>query len=310
VIKRHQPQQSKGTIWLACDLGNRGKYGLNTAMQRAGIDRAGVKIVSPHDDIRPGPKDVLMPLGEYALRAFGVGFGIDYHRGYVSRNEWDGHYIMPSYDPGWVVQGNWNYEAVLVHDLQRAEEITRKGYYPRWGKYLLDPTPADALRWVESQLADPHAYVSYDIETPDKGEREDKVEADASYKIIRVSFSMRPYTGMSVWWGGPYMAAIKAALENQHEKIGWNSKLFDDPRLRHNGVSLDGELHDGMTAWHVLHSDLDKGLGFVATFMCPEQPRWKHLGKVKGKEAFYNAVDSDVALRNTLRTFEELRRAG
>lgn len=298
-----------GRIVLAGHIAEskRATYELNRAVQRSGVPRDQIVIADPYDLPSLTHRDVVMPLGEGPLRALDVGFGIDYHRGYFSRDI-RGHYILPSYDPGWIVQGNWNYEAVLIHDLQRAQEVAVSGYSPRWGQYLLDPSPADAMRWAEAQLEDAHCFVSYDIETPDKGEREDKVEADASYNIIRVSFSTREYTGMSCWWNKNYLPAIKLMLENDHPKIGWNSKKFDDPRILHAGVGIGGERHDGMVAWHVLHSDLEKSLGFVATFMCPEQPRWKHLSQVRGKEAFYNAVDSCVALRCTLRTFDELRR--
>ena len=102
------------------------------------------------------------------------------------------------------------------------------------------------------------------------------------------------------------MAAIRTLLSSPHPKVVWH-KAYDVPRVEYNGVSVKGDVHDGMVAWHVLNSDLDKGLGFVATFLAPDQPRWKHLSREQ--PAFYNAVDSDVALRITLATFDELRAA-
>jgi hypothetical protein len=63
-----------------------------------------------------------------------------------------------------------------------------------------------------------------------------------------------------------------------------------------------------MIAWHVLHSDLPKGLGFVATFTCPHQEEWKHLNSAR--PAFYNATDADVELRSMIEIEKSLRADG
>jgi hypothetical protein len=58
----------------------------------------------------------------------------------------------------------------------------------------------------------------------------------------------------------------------------------------------------------VLHSDLPKGLGFVATFTCPEQGEWKSLsGRAP---ALYNAIDADVEARSMTVIEAELRASG
>ena len=56
---------------------------------------------------------------------------------------------------------------------------------------------------------------------------------------------------------------------------------------------MNGPIHDGMVMWHLLNSDLRKGLGFVATFYCKGLPRWKHLAATE--PAQYNAVDAYAA---------------
>jgi hypothetical protein len=63
-----------------------------------------------------------------------------------------------------------------------------------------------------------------------------------------------------------------------------------------------------MIAWHILHSDLPKGLGFVATFTCPWQQRWKHMSH--SHPGLYNCIDADVELRSMIRIEEELRKNG
>jgi hypothetical protein len=63
-----------------------------------------------------------------------------------------------------------------------------------------------------------------------------------------------------------------------------------------------------MIAWHILHTDLPKRLGFVATFTCPWQPAWKHLSG--SRPAYYNAVDADVEWRSMDFIEQELKRTG
>jgi DNA polymerase I-like protein with 3'-5' exonuclease and polymerase domains len=154
--------------------------------------------------------------------------------------------------------------------------------------------------------ADPSVRLSFDIETPGKDEDEGTVD-DISYRIDRIGFSYRGYEALSIPWAPPYMAAIHTLLSSPGEKVVWN-KDFDVPRIEAAGVPIPGRIHDAMVAWHILHSDLPKGLGFVATFTCPWQPAWKHLSHAK--PAFYNATDSDVEGRSMEVIERDLRAEG
>ena len=69
---------------------------------------------------------------------------------------------------------------------------------------------------------------------------------------------------------------------------------YDIPRVRHQ-MTVSGSNHDGMLAWHVLNSALDKRLGFVAPFYAKDARMWKHLSG--SQPAAYNAQDADMALR-------------
>ena len=244
-----------------------------------------------------------MPLGNVPYGVFSDGGkGIIGARGYPF--PWRNTVVLPSIHPSYIQRGNANYSSILIHDLQRAVQLAQDGWHPCQTKYLLDPTPEAADAWVDRALADPDAYVSFDIETPDKQESEDESELRMDGPIIRISFSMAPYHGLSVPFTKKMRPVIQKALASPHRKVVWNA-AFDVPRLEAKGIHIAGEVFDGMIAWHVLHSELPKGLGFVATFLCPDQPRWKHLSR--RLPAFYNAIDSDVALRITLGTFKLLR---
>jgi uracil-DNA glycosylase family 4 len=257
---------------------------------------------------------VLVPMGATALSSLLGRKDILDARGYVWDQGPGGALVYPTVHPSFILRGNGNYGTVFIHDLQRAVEVARDGWHPApTDHYLLDPTPADALVWVEEYLRvlerDPHTYLAYDIETPynDADKEEGSLEdEDASYTILRIGFAYRPGAALSIPWNGSYLAAISRALGSPGPKVVWNDG-FDSPRIRAASVPICGPVHDGMVAWHVLESDLPKSLRFVSSMLLPNQGPWKHLSKER--PAFYNAVDADVEGQLIHVIFEKLREA-
>lgn len=259
--------------------------------------------------------NVVVPMGNVPLFAFTQRKGILKARGYISTE--GGRLILPTVHPSFIQRGQSKYSAAFIHDIQRAVEIAQHGHTPDQPRYVLDPSPMVALQWAERyvrELSREHIYLAYDIETPGKGDDEGLLESDdldelldKSYFIWRISFAYHPHEALSIPWTPEYLPAIRLLLESGGDKVVWNGE-FDNPRIRYNGVMINGTIHDGMVAWHILHSDLPKGLGFVATFTCPNQPAWKHLSHQQ--PAFYNATDSDVELRSFLAIMEELKVTG
>jgi hypothetical protein len=256
---------------------------------------------------------VMVPLGPRAFSATGFFGRIDHARGYIW--ERNGQRFIPTYSPAYIQKGNAKYSAAFINDLQKAVELARGGMPPQVLDYTLDPTPMEALRWAleyrDALLVDPSIYLAFDIETPGKGDDEEDADTDPdapdrTWNIERVGFSYRPLEAISVPWAPEYRAAVSLLLGSDGDKVVWNAG-FDVPRLRRAGIDIRGTIHDGMVAWHILHSDLPKRLSFVATFTCPWQPAWKHLSG--SKPAFYNATDADVELRSMLKIEEELKRA-
>lgn len=310
---------------------------LNNAMTRAGLDRSKIPILNavwcqpPQNQLSGKPyfipatthcrhfhldpelrrlkPKVIVALGGIAMHSLIGESGIEEARGYPVWSSKYNCWVLPTLHPSFIRRGQYPKEAFLIHDMQRAVDIAQNGWAFKWGDYLLDPTPQEALEWARTQLAlYPDAEISADIETAGKSGKEDDLDlADGSYAITRISFSLADYTGMSIPWASPYMPAIRLLLENDRDKIWWN-KSYDVPRIRYNGVKIGGRQIDGMIAWHVLHTDLPKDLGSVTTILSPEQPRWKNMAQ--SRPAFYNAVDSDVARRNTMRAFKALKEAG
>lgn len=255
---------------------------------------------------------VIVPLGNVPTAAL-LGFkGILQRRGYPYQV--GSHVVIPTLHPSFIQRGQAKWTAAVINDLQKAVSVATSGYQPIFKAYTLDPSPLEALRWAEEFERDYAAgkcrYLSFDIETPGKSEDEDELDdegKDQTWRIERIGFSYRAHHALSVPFEPLYFAAIRKLLSAGIEKVVWNAG-FDVPRLRRAGFDINGIIHDGMVAWHILHSDLPKRLACVATFTCPEQTAWKHLSGAQ--PAFYNATDADVELRSMEAIERDLRGGG
>ena len=257
---------------------------------------------------------VIVPMGNVPTGFLLGKKGILTNRGYVY--QWNGLHVIPTVHPSFIQRGAAKWSAPFINDVQKAVELARTGMPPQFTNYLLDPSPLGALQWAQDYraylAAHPSTYLAFDIETPGKGDDEEDIDTDSdapdrTWNIERIGFSYRGLSALSVPWAPEYMAAIRLLCESGGDKVVWNAG-FDVPRIRRSGVALNGTIHDGMVAWHILHSDLPKRLAFVATFTCPWQPAWKHLSGAK--PAFYNATDACVELRSMMVMEAELRKTG
>lgn len=256
---------------------------------------------------------VLVPMGNVATGVLIGRKNILTNRGYI----WPGPgetYVIPTVHPSFIQRGQSKWSAPFINDLQKAVELAQAGLPPQVTTYTLDPSPMVAYEWASEYLRvlqqDPSTRLAFDIETPGKDEDEDDLDLgydDKTYFIYRIGFSYRGLHALSVPWESAFIPTIKRLMGSGGDKVVWNAG-FDVPRIKRAGVSINGTVHDGMVAWHILHSDLPKKLGFVATFTCPWQPAWKHLSGAQ--PAFYNAIDADVELRSMEVIESELRRAG
>jgi uracil-DNA glycosylase family 4 len=260
---------------------------------------------------------VLVPMGKVANGAFLGRRGILQSRGYISEDRTgSGLYVLPTVHPSFIQQGMSKWSAAFIQDIQKSVELAAEGMPPSWTDYCLDPSPSVAYQWAqayrEALRVDKSLMLAFDIETPGKPEEEDELDTsddlpDQTWNIWRIGFSYRGLAALSIPWEPPFFAAIRLLLESDGDKIVWNAG-FDVPRVKRAGFNIGGTIHDGMVAWHILHSDLPKRLAFVSTFTCPWQPAWKHLSGAK--PAFYNATDADVELRSMEVIKRELQRVG
>lgn len=283
----------------------------------AGLDKSSIKritIKEGHQGVPFPTSGTVVTMGQQAFGAMSLTGSLDKNRGYLVQR--DCLNIIPTVSAKFVQRGQSKLSAAVINDLQKAAKIESEGVPLVFRSYLLDPSPLAALQWAESYLLalrqDPSIYLAFDIETPGKPSDEEDLELDddnhdRTWTIERIGFSWKGHSALSVPFEPPYFAAIRALLNSTGPKVVWNAG-FDVPRLRHAGFPIAGIIHDGLVAWHILHSDLPKSLKFVATFTCWYQSAWKHLSG--SSPAFYNATDADVELRSMLKIEEDLKRSG
>ncbi len=158
-------------------------------------------------------------------------------RGYFFRSDRYSTWIIPTVHPSYVMRGKTSWAQVLIHDIQRATEVARDGYYYTDGDYLLDPTPTKALAWVEEfeevWEKDHELFLSCDIETPQKGSDEEELDLEDGndYIILRCGYSYRDYSGLSIPWGGMYSSIHQRLLGHPCTKLWWNGCPTPDQKI-------------------------------------------------------------------------------
>lgn len=280
--------------------------------QEAAVDHC-----SPYldDVIRVHHPRVIVALGGIAAKRLipDLPVGITEAAGYVFWSEKYNAWILPTIHPSFIMRGKTAWAQVLIHSLQRAVIIAAEGLAVPKTDYTLDCTPEEAHKWVDEFEAyakeHPEAYLSTDIETPGKDADEEDLDLEdgSDYVILRCGYSYKQGHALSIPWDGLYRLVHERLLGHQISKLFWNGS-YDIPRLLSQGVVINGAMHDGMDAWHVLNSDLKKSLGFVTPFFYHGFPMWKHTSNEQ--PAWYNAADADTAGVNMRGTVELLKKHG
>lgn len=260
---------------------------------------------------------VILACGNIALKASGGLSDILINRGFPIPSRF-GIPVIGTLHPSFLRRGAMGYMGVLMHDLKFAVALAQSTPLTRFWSPVLwreveytmrnteyyDPplytqwaTEQDANDFLRRVTDEPSAMVAYDIETPfshTKGEDEsDELEGENS--IISIQFSMARETGIFLPWREPFIEYATRILASGNPKIGANNWRFDDPRLRENGCTLAGVLHDLRWAWKHFQPDLSGALQFITSFYAPEMGPWKHLAKARPQ--WYGIRDVDALMR-------------
>src|ERR1700684_209975 len=250
---------------------------------------------------RTQPK-AIVPMGNVALRRITGCSGIERHHAYYMSTPY-GIPAIPTFHPSYILKGNAKLSGLWCYAVKRALDVALKAERPKQYDLLLDPPLDEARRYLYKNLDKP---LVCDIETPMSDDVEEDERDDASYTIVRISFSNRAGTAISLPWQPPYISLIKEVLHDAKELVFWNQN-YDLPRLRANGCDIGARVVDAMFAWHWLQSDLPKALGFVAPlFVCVEP--WKQMANQE--PARYSALDSAITMDTYLGIKAQLESEG
>ncbi len=243
------------------------------------------------------PKSILA-LGDLPFETLTGSHGVTSLRGYVFPTRFGP--VVGSYAPEYIRMGKLPLADVFRMDLRRAISTARHGI-PTFAKaYTLNPTYKEVFSYLENYRAAGRPPLAFDIETPwskiDKDSilGDPSIEDDASYTILRISFSFAPGKAITFPWSHPYIGVAKLLLSDPGDKLVWNQH-FDVPRLSAAGCTFGGPIYDGMDAWHFLEPSLPMGLKYCATFFCPDMHAWKLESREQPE--WYSCADSDVLLR-------------
>lgn len=223
-----------------------------------------------------------------------------------------GVWVLAADHPAFIMRGNHNLVPTLQFAAKRCVEIAVDGLTQDRPFYLLDPLAEEFEQWAQQYLkVAASSYLSYDIETPHKqGSNEEHIakEDQIDYTILRCSFCYEPGNAVSVPWKAEYLPTMHKLFGSGGALVGWNNQLYDDPRIKAQGIQMNGDILDAMMGWHVLNSALPKSLGFVTPFYWKTTSMWKHLAN--SAPSFYNAKDADAALRCWLGIQRDLKNNG
>jgi uracil-DNA glycosylase family 4 len=272
------------------------------------------------DRVKP---QVLVALGDTALGALTERRGIQKHRGFIFLGP-RSIPVIPTFHPSYLLPGRTQGElakdrptrftVATLWDLMRAKDMATSGEPFRRlpQRYLVDPSPGSFTEWARGYQnawtnRGPAVLLTTDIETP--GKQAPNPGPILEQPITRISFAFEAGVAVSVPWRFDYEASIRALLGTPGPTTGWNSFGFDLPILEHalGEPPLRGPHYDMMRAWHVLQSDLPKGLEFVASFFSDLLP-WKHLSGTE--PGLYSATDSDAQIRISYGVREALQPNG
>lgn len=248
---------------------------------------------------------VVLTLGGTATREIlqlpAADFSIKDWHGCVTRDPTDRFWVVPNFHPAHLVRGAHALMGVAVRDVSRAKLVRDYGWEADRPDIIVDP-PVEWFRaWADEYIAaatrDPSIWMAVDTETEEKLETTDEGElkpgARTSNEIVRYNFSMHPDQGVSVPAVGPYLEIVAKILGFAGVKCFWYRK-YDLDAIQRAGIIVRGTCLDFMWAWHVLQSDLPRGLGFVAPLFS-NFGAWKHRSRTEPGP--YAAIDGFQTLR-------------
>jgi uracil-DNA glycosylase family 4 len=236
-------------------------------------------------------------------------------RGYIFDSKW-GIPVVAAQHPEFILtSGKPALREPFTFDLGKALQLAKDGgcfTRPDTSLYEMFPPVTEGQRMIEYLRAHPDAPVYYDIETaesttttedelratrdgvavrssPDSAddapwddvlldESPSQTELVSSTVITQIQFATDVDGWAQVFNWEPEVATLtRQILDLPNVRIGWNSRLFDDPIIRGAIGPLHTNYVDLMNMWHRYKPDLPMGLQFATSYFWPTAHAWKHL---------------------------------
>ena len=224
--------------------------------------------------------------------------------------------MVPTFHPSFIKRGNPELTPLAAMDVQRALAVARGEFtnypsHPDFKDFDIDKFPSleDGWSFYNKCRANPRLVIAFDIETSrSKWTPEDERDTILDDKeIIQIQFSINNKHAIVFQWKEPYLQVIIAILGLENVKANHFLYGFDLPRVKAQGVKVNGSLHDTMWMFKHWHPRLPRNLQNVAS-ICGFPYPWKHLADEDPQ--WYGGCDT-IAVQYELRYLpEKMKRLG
>ena len=223
--------------------------------------------------------------------------------------------MVPTFHPSFIKRGNPELTPLAAMDVQKALAVARGDFtnypsHPDFRDFDIDKFPSleDGWSFYHKCQQNQNLILGFDIETPkSKWIPEDERDSLDDGAIIQIQFSINNRHAIVFPWQQPYLDVIRGLMELGNVKAGHNIYGFDLPRVRAQGVKVDGRLHDTMWMFKHWHPRLPRNLQNVASICAFPYP-WKHLADADPQ--WYGGCDT-IAVQYELRYLpERMKRLG
>lgn len=264
-----------------------------------------VRLATELDYIRP---DLIIALGEQAMRATTAQRGITNHRGMIIDTFIMGEpvRVMSTFHPANILYMYGN-RPILELDLKKALRQAKDPYKPPTN-FQTHPTFNEVMDWLDKR----HSPVSFDIET---------LRNPITIRRIGFGWSASEAISIPLMWGGSHAWSIE---EETLILQGLNTYL-GDPEIKKYvqnlpfdttvvatelGLHVNGIVLDTMYAQHLLYPELPKSLDFLCSIRTDFHRYWEHKNLDDEHNAEYNCYDLCVTWISAEEIIDELDERG
>lgn len=253
--------------------------------------------------------NVIVPLGNEAMRAVLGHAGIGDWRGSVIPSPRHGCKVIPTIHPAALLR-EWKMRPVVVADFNKIAKEMEYGQVKQTQRVCeINPTYERVMYAIEE--ASQSEWCAFDIETE-----------SGQITCIGISYKLNHAICIPFWWGasGSFWSPAQEAeiwralrgllVAQQPKKIAHNA-MYELEYLWHTTGILPTVAFDTMLGFHTLYPEFPKSLGFVVSLLT-DHPFYKFNRKTGEMNTFwtYNATDAVLTLECALKIREELAERG